>query len=318
LKSLEDALEIRRRVLLAFELADRETDPQAQRELTTFVIVGAGPTGVELAGALREIAQRTLARDFRNFDPRSTRVVLLDAADRILPPFPPELSRRGAAMLERRGVEIRTEARVTGIDAGGVVLGSERIAAKTVLWAAGVQASPLGRHVSNEVDRQGRVPVAADLSVPRHPDIFVIGDLAAVRYGDGWVPGMAPGAIQEGRHAAKNVLRDVRGEPRLPFRYRDKGSLATIGRSAAVAAIGRFRFAGFFAWILWLVVHILYLIGFRNRLVVLFDWTWAYFTFQRSARVILDRPILALPAERTPVGSPERSEDRHGATGTRG
>jgi len=296
LKSIEDAFEIRRRVLLAFEHAERETDVGKRRAHLTFVIVGAGPTGVELAGALREIAQRTLTRDFRNFDPRETRVVLLDAADRVLPPFPPELSAKAARLLVERGVEIRTGAKVTGIDAEGVEIeGQGRIPARTVLWAAGVKASPLGRSLGAPLDRQGRVIVADDLSVPGRPEIFVVGDLAAVRFGDGWVPGMAPGAIQEGRHAAENIARELSGRPRLPFRYKDRGMLATIGRSAAVAAAGRLRMAGFFAWVLWLFVHVLWLIGFRNRFVVMLDWTWAYVTFQRSARVILERPTVDAP-----------------------
>ena len=305
LKSVEDAFEIRRRVLLAFEAAERETDEAVRRAWLTFVIVGAGPTGVELAGALRDIAQRTLARDFRNFDTRETRVVLLDALDRVLPPFPEELSAKARVLLEKRGVEVKTGAKVTNIDAGGVDLeGGERYEARTVLWAAGVKASPLGRCLGADLDRGGRVIVNADLSVPGRPEVFVVGDLAAVRRDGGWVPGMAPGAIQEGRHAAANVRRLLAGEPTRPFEYFDKGMLATIGRSSAVAAIGRLRFAGFFAWVLWLFVHILYLIGFRNRIAVLFEWTWAYLTFQRSARVILDRPVGREPRSKPPSSAP--------------
>jgi NADH dehydrogenase len=208
----------------------------------------------------------------------------------VLPPFPEELSRKARELLEKCGVEVRTGAMVTKVDAGGVEIGDgERIEARTILWAAGVKASPLGRSLGVELDRQGRVLVEDDLSVPGHPEVFVVGDLAAVKTDGGWVPGMAPGAIQGGRHAAANVRRRIEGRATLRFEYRDKGMLATVGRSSAVAAIGRFRFAGFFAWLLWLVVHILYLIGFRNRLAVLLDWTWAYFTFERGARVILDR-----------------------------
>jgi NADH dehydrogenase len=300
LKSLEDAFEIRRRILLAFEMAEREEDPGRRVPWLSFVIVGAGPTGVELAGALREIAARTLARDFRSFDPRATRVFLLDAAERVLPTFPAPLSEAAKQLLVERGVEVHTGAQVVGIDSRGVSLaGGTRLEARTVLWAAGVEASPLGRSLGTRLDGQGRVVVEPDLSVPGRPEIFVAGDLAAVRHGPGWVPGLAPAAVQEGRHAAECIARDLAGEPRKPFRYRDRGMLATIGRAAAVAAIGRLRFAGFFAWILWLAVHILWLIGFRNRLVVLVDWTWAYLTVHRSARVILDASVAsrrAIPA----------------------
>jgi len=289
LKTIEDAFEIRRRVLLAYEAAEREKDARQRRPWLTFVIVGAGPTGVELAGALREIAQRTLTRDFRNFDPLDTQVILLEAADRVLPPFPPELSARAQKLLEKRGVEIRTNATVTDIDPGGVQIGTQRISARTVLWAAGVEASPLARSLGTALDKNGRVLVQPDLSIPGHREIFVVGDLAALRNNGQWLPGLAPAAIQEGRHAARNVRRAVEGKPPLPFRYKDRGMLATVGRSAGVAAIGRFHLAGFVAWILWLFVHILWLIGFRNRLVVLFEWTWAYLTYQRSARVIVDR-----------------------------
>jgi NADH dehydrogenase len=306
LKSIEDAFEIRRRVLLAFEAAEREDDPGEQRLWLTFVVVGAGPTGVELAGALREIAQRTLARDFRNFDPRDTRVILIEGADRVLPLFPQELSRKARMLLERRGVKVRTGDMVTGVDAAGVSLGDERIRARTVLWAAGVRASPLAESLGVELEEQGRVLVKPDLSVPGHPEVFVVGDLAAVKKNSEWVPGMAPAAIQEGRHAALNIRRSFEGKPSLPFQYKERGMLATIGRSTAVAAIGRFRFSGFLAWTLWLVVHIVWLIGFRNRLSVLFEWTWAYLTFQRSARVILDRSLGGHEPVSTPKDAPSR------------
>lgn len=310
LKSIEDAFEIRRRVLLAFEAAEREDDPEEQRVWLTFVVVGAGPTGVELAGALREIAQRTLARDFRNFDPRETRVILIEGSDRVLPPFPKALSRKARMLLEKRGVEVRTSRIVTGVDGEGVSIGEERIEARTVLWAAGVTASPLARSLGVALDEQGRVLVKPDLSVPGHPEVFVVGDLAAVKQDGEWVPGMAPAAIQEGRHAALNIRRSFEGKPCLPFQYKDRGMLATIGRSAAVAAIGPFRFSGFPAWALWLVVHIVSLIGFRNRLIVLFEWTWAYLTFQRSARVILDRPFGSHEAVSPPTDAPPRSVAR--------
>jgi len=315
LKTIEDAVEIRRRVLLAYEAAEREKDPQQRRAWLTFVIVGAGPTGVELAGALREIAQRTLARDFRNFDPLETQVILLEAADRVLPPFPPELSAKAQMLLEKRGVQTRTKTMVTDIDAQGVLIGKDRIRARTVLWAAGVEASPVAKSLGTTLDKQGRVLVQPDLSAPGHKEIFVVGDLAAVRHNDQWVPGMAPAAIQEGRHAARNVRRAVEGKPPLPFQYKDRGMLATVGRSAGVAVIGRFRFAGFVAWILWLTVHILWLIGFRNRLVVLFEWTWAYFTYQRSARIILDRWDGAAP-DNEAVTAPELHTKLRAAAGS--
>ncbi len=288
LKTIDDAFEIRHRVLMAFERAERETDPEKLRRLTTFVVVGAGPTGVELAGALAEIAHRTLTRDFRRFDPARSRVILLDGAPRVLPPYPPELSESAKRQLEELMVEVRTNAMVTGIDTNGVQLGDERIEAATVLWSAGVQASPLGASLGAPLDRIGRVLVAPDLSVPGHPEVFVIGDLAAIRHGQGWVPGVAPAAIQMGRHAARNIRRAIAGKAALPFKYKDKGMLATIGRSRAVALLGKRRFSGMPAWLLWLGIHIFFLIGFRNRLSVLFDWAWAYLTWQRSARVILE------------------------------
>jgi NADH dehydrogenase len=297
LKTVEDAFEIRRRVLLAFEKAERETNAERQREYLTFAIVGAGATGVELAGALREIAQHTLARDFHNFDPRAARVVLIDAVERVLPQFPEPLSRKARAMLEARGVEVRTGCRVVDIDPGGVSLQCvpsseatpERIPAHTVLWAAGVKASPLAEDLDAPRDEFGRVRVQADLSVPGHPEVFVVGDLAVVELGGSSVPATAPPAIQEGRHAAATIVAQLAGRTRLPFCYKDRGMLATVGRRAGVASIHGFVFAGFVAWLLWLLVHITWLIGHRNRLAVLFEWAWAYFTYQRSARIILLR-----------------------------
>ncbi len=288
LKTLADAFEIRRRMLLAFESAERETDPELRRPWQTFVIVGAGPTGVELAGALREIATKTMVRDYRHSDPERTRVVLVEAADRVLPQFPEELSRKARRMLERVGVEVRTGSLVTRVEADGIELGDERIRAKTCIWAAGVKAAPLTKSLGVECTPDGRVLVESDLSVPGRPEIFVVGDLAALRQDGEWIPGMAPAAIQEGQHAAQNVRRALRGEAARPFRYKDRGTLATIGRAAAVARIGRLKLGGFGAWVLWLVVHIAWLIGFRNRLIVLFEWAWAYFTNQRSARVIAE------------------------------
>lgn len=287
LKTIDDALEIRRRVLLAYEAAERERDPERQRALLTFVVVGGGPTGVELAGSLVEIARFALARDFRRIDPQKARVVLVEALDRVLPPFAPDMSESARRQLEALGVEVRTGKKVTAIDARGVALDGERLEARTVLWAAGVAASPLARSLGAPLDRAGRVKVEPDLTVPGHPEIFVIGDLAAVAQDGGKnVPGVAPAAIQEGRHAASNVLRAIRGEPRRPFHYVDKGSLATIGRAAAVAQLGRVHLSGWIAWMAWLLIHIAYLIGFRNRAVVLLQWAWAWFTFERGARLI--------------------------------
>jgi NADH dehydrogenase len=286
LKTIEDALEIRRRVLLAFEAAEREDDPERRRAFLTFVVVGGGPTGVELAGALAEVARHALARDFRRIDPRAARIVLVEAADRLLGAFPPQLSESARRQLERLGVTVRLGAKVTAIDRAGVSLGEERLAARTVLWAAGVAASPLARSLGAPLDRAGRVKVRPDLTVPGHEEIFVIGDLAALEQEGKLIPGVAPAAIQEGEHAARNILRALRGEPLAPFRYRDKGSLATIGRAAAVAEIGRFELTGVLAWLAWLAIHIFFLIGFRNRAIVLFQWAWAYLTYDRGARLI--------------------------------
>ncbi|MCB1033107.1 MAG: NAD(P)/FAD-dependent oxidoreductase, partial [Acidobacteria bacterium] len=287
LKTLEDALEIRRRVLLAYERAEAEADPAKRKAWLTFAVIGGGPTGAELAGALSEIAHHTLVRDFRRFDPQDARILLLEGADRLLPPYPPELSARAKEQLEALGVEVRTGARVTAIDRQGVELGEERLPVRTVLWAAGVAASPLGQRLGAPLDRAGRVKVEPDLTVPGHPEIQVIGDLAAIESDGKPVPGVAPAAIQMGQHAGRNVLRAVAGEAPAPFLYRDKGSMATLGRKAAVAVLGRLKLSGFLAWLTWLLVHIFFLIGFRNRFVVLFDWAWAYLSYQRGARIIL-------------------------------
>lgn len=307
LKTIEDALVIRRRVLLAYEKAEREQTPEAQRDWLTFVIVGAGPTGVELAGALAEISRRTLARDFRHIDPRQARVVLLEGASRVLPPYPQELSEAARRQLEALGVEVRLGAQVTGIDEEGVLIGAERIQSRTVLWAAGVAASPLARSLGVPLDRAGRVVVEPDLTVPGHPEIQVIGDLAAFEQEGRLVPGIAPAAIQEGRHAAANIVRAVGGLPPLPFRYRDKGTLATIGRAAAVADLGRIRLTGLIAWLAWLVVHIYFLIGFRNRLLVLLQWAWSYVTSERGARLITE-PVSDQSRGEPAVSSPVRSD----------
>ncbi len=286
LKTLDDALVMRRKILLAFERAERESDATRRREWLTFVVVGAGPTGVELAGTLAEIARHTLANEFRRIDSREARVVLVEGADRVLTTYPNKLSTKAAVQLRKLGVEVRTGARVSQIDASGVLLGEERLAARTVLWAAGIQASPLGTHLKGPLDRAGRVAVLPNLSVPGHPEVFVIGDLAALSVDGKPVPGVAPAAKQMGYHAAKNLLAHRVGQPMRPFRYRDYGSLATIGRHAAVAVIGKIELSGVSAWLFWLFLHIFFLIGFRNRLVVLIDWAWAYMTFQRYARIM--------------------------------
>ena len=289
LKTIDDATEIRRRVLTAFEAAERESDPVAQSEWLTFVIVGGGPTGVELAGALSEIARHTMIRDFRHIDPSRTRVILIEGHPAILPSYPADLSDRARKQLERLGATVRTSAIVTAVTEREVKIGEERIGTRTVLWAAGVQAAPVARTLGVPVDKAGRVLVDANLSIPGHPTAFVAGDLAAVLQADGSpVPGVAPAAIQEGTHAARNIIRLMKGEPALPFRYWDKGSLATIGRAAAVAEFGKLHVSGFIAWFAWLAIHIFFLIGFRNRFLVITQWAWAYLTYQRGARLITD------------------------------
>lgn len=287
LKTLEDALEMRRRVLSAFEAAERATDGAERRALLTFVIIGGGPTGVELAGALAEISRHTIARDFRAIDPTQARVILLEGGLRILPSFPPGLSRSAEKALRRLGVEVRTNAMVTRVTADAVWIGGEQTRSRAVLWAAGVAASPLARTLGVPLDHAGRVPVEPDLSVPGYPEAFVIGDLCAFLHQTGApLPGVAPVAIQQGRAAAENAWRRLEGQPTEPFRYTDKGSMATIGRAAAVAVIGDVHLSGLVAWLAWLGVHIASLIGFRNRFLVLFQWAWAYVTWQRGARLI--------------------------------
>jgi len=299
LKTLEDAIDIRRRVLLAYEAAERDEDPARRDEWLTFVVVGGGPTGVELAGALAEIARHVLARDFRRIDPRKARVVLIEAGPRILPSYVPELSERAAARLRHMGCEVLVGTPVTGVDGEGVSVGGRRIRSRCVIWAAGVAPSPLARSLGAPLDRLGRVKVEPDLSIGGAPEVFVIGDLAAVDDREGKpVPGLAPPAIQGGRHAARQIQRTLRGEAREPFHYLDKGTLATIGRNAAVAQIGRLRTEGFFAWVLWLLVHILMLIGFRNRVLVLAEWAWTYLRYERGARLITGAVPELLP--RTP------------------
>lgn len=290
LKSLDDALHLRRRLLLAFERAEACEDPDERAAWLSFAIVGGGPTGVELAGTLAEIARHTLRGEFRRIDPATARVRLVEAGPRVLASFPEELSDKARRQLERLGVEVLTGAPVTHIDAGGFRLGEHYVPARTVVWAAGVAASPLARSLGVPLDRAGRVPVAPDLSVPGHPHVFVAGDLAAVQREDGRpVPGVAPAAKQMGRHAAGAIRARLAGLPARAFRYRDFGNLATIGRMAAVVDLGRLRFSGAPAWWFWLAAHVYFLIGFRNRLAVLFNWAWAYWSYQRGARIILRR-----------------------------
>ncbi|HEX4347367.1 MAG TPA: NAD(P)/FAD-dependent oxidoreductase, partial [Vicinamibacterales bacterium] len=290
LKTLDDALEIRRRVLLAFEAAEREPDPDAQRRLLTFVIVGGGPTGVELAGALAEIAHRTLTHDFRHIKPESARIVLLEGGPDLLSTFPPNLRGAARASLTTLSVDVKTGCIVTRVDPDGVTwktaTGEESLRAQTVLWAAGVAASPLAKSLGVPLDRAGRVLAESTLCVPGHPQIFVAGDICALQQDGRWLPGVAQVAKQGGAAAAANVLRGIAGEPLVPFRYHDLGSLATIGRGSAVADIGPLKVSGFFAWIIWLFVHILALVGFRSRIAVLGEWAWSYATFQRRVRLI--------------------------------
>jgi len=285
LKTLEDALEIRRRVLLAFERAEREADPVKRAAWLTFAVIGAGATGVELAGTFAEIARQTLRGEFRRIDPHSARVVLVEGTDRVLPVYPPDLSRKAQLQLERLGVTVWVNRRVTQVDETGIAMGDERLSCKTVIWAAGVAASPLGASLGAPLDRAGRVRVEPDLTVPGHPEIYVAGDLAAIE----GVPGIAPAAKQMGSLAGKNIVRQLKGQKPIPFRYRDYGQLATIGRNAAVAVMGKVKLSGFPAWLVWLVAHIYFLINFRNRVIVLIDWGWAYLTYQRYARIIFGR-----------------------------
>ncbi len=290
LKTLEDALEVRRRVLLAFERAERESDPARQRELLTFVVVGGGPTGVELSGTLAEIARQTLRDEFRTIDTALARVVLVEAGPTILPAFPETLRDHARTSLIRLGVEVFEHTAVTAIDAHGVALGDSRMNAGTVLWAAGVAASPLVATLGAPLDRAGRAIVEPDLSIPGHPEVFVVGDAAAYLHQEGkLLPGVAQTAMQQASLVARNILREARGLSRLPFVYRDRGSMAIIGRGSAIADLGWTRFSGPLAWLAWLFLHIVMLIGFRNRLIVLLQWAGAYVTFQRSVRLITDR-----------------------------
>jgi len=287
LKTIDDATYLRRRILLAFEKAETEPDPDECRRLLNFVVVGGGPTGVEMAGAIAELANRALASDFRRIDPRCARIVLVEAAPRFLTPFDPSLSKSAKRSLEQLGVEVRLGAGVTESDCNGVSIGTERIEARTIIWAAGVMASPAGEWLGAETDRAGRVNVGPDLSLPGHPDVFVIGDVAAAVDAEGRpLPGVAPVAKQQGKYVARLLMGRAEGKKIPPFRYRDFGLLATIGRKRAVVQIGGLKLSGFVAWLIWSVAHIYFLIGFRNRLIVAMNWAWNYVTFQRGTRLI--------------------------------
>jgi NADH:ubiquinone reductase (H+-translocating) len=290
LKTVEDALEIRRRVLEAFEQAEKEAILGGELKPLNFVIIGAGATGVELAGAITDIAKRYMVNDFRGIDPTRARVILLEGGPSVLSAYPPDLQQSAKKQLEELGVEVRLNAKVTHIEPGAVMIGSEQIQSRVTLWAAGVAASPLGKKLGVATDKAGRVLVAGDLSIPGHKDVFVLGDLASYLDKNGKpVPGVAPAAIQMGKFAAATITRDLNREPRKTFHYLDKGSLATIGRSKAVAELPGVHASGVIAWLLWLGVHIAFLIGFRNRILVMMEWAWAYFTFNRGARLITDK-----------------------------
>jgi len=314
LKSIEDALEIRRRVFLAFELAERRAVAGLDTKPLQFVVVGAGPTGVELAGTLAEIARHAMKHQFRNVRPEQSGILLIEGGPRVLPTYSAKLSIAAREQLRHLGVEVRTSSVVTRVEPGAVWVGEEKIAAAVVLWAAGVAASPLGRKLGVPVDRAGRVLVQPDLSIPGHPEVFVIGDLASLRDEHGhMLPGVAPVAIQQGKWVGETIGRDLDGQQRGRFHYRDKGNLATIGRAAAVAQIGGFELSGYFAWLAWLFIHILFLIGFRNRIVVLINWAWAYMTYERGARLITGSD--QLPGWHEAAGDPQAAHETDAATG---
>jgi NADH:ubiquinone reductase (H+-translocating) len=309
LKSIEDALAIRQRVLFAFEAAEREPDRALREQWLTFVVVGGGPTGVELAGALGEIAGVSLAHDFRHFEPTQAKIILVEGSPRLLTAYPEALSAQAAKSLQRLGVDVRTTTMVTEVRADGVIAGGQFIPSRTVLWGAGVAVSTLPRTLGVELDRVGRVRVTPQLTAPGHPEIFVVGDLAAIEHKGQLVPGIAPAAMQEGRHAAKNIVRAVRGQPMVPFDYWDKGIFAVIGRGAAVGVLfGKAKVSGFFAWMAWLVIHLFFLIGFRNRIAVLFNWAFSFFTLRRNAQLITGEDLRALP-HLARDGVPEHSHD---------
>ncbi|MDR7192328.1 NAD(P)/FAD-dependent oxidoreductase [Luteimonas terrae] len=305
LKTLDDALLLRRKLLLAFERAEAETDPDRRAAWLSFAVVGGGPTGVELAGTLAEIARHTLRSEFRNIDPAQAKVRLVEAGPRVLSSFPDDLSDKARRQLQKLGVEVQTGTPVADIDGDGYRLGDQRVAAKTVIWAAGVAASPLGALLDAPRDRAGRVQVEQDLRVPGHPDIYVAGDLAAIQSNGQPVPGVAPAAKQMGRHVASSIRARLRGQSTTPFAYRDFGNLATIGRMAAVVHFGRLKLSGVLAWWFWLIAHVFFLIGFRNRVVVLLNWTWAYWSYQRAARIIFGPPLDAEPAMKPDSDGPD-------------
>jgi NADH dehydrogenase len=311
LKDLDDAVEIRRRVLLAFEAAEKETDLQRRRELLTFVVVGGGPTGVELAGAIAELARFVLARDFRTMNPGSAEILLLEGGSRILPSFTTDLSESAHRQLTELGVEVRVDAKVTGIDEDGVYLGDESIKAATVIWGAGVQATALTRSLGTNLDRAGRVIVEPDLTITGYRTVFAIGDMTLLQQDGKPLPGVSPVAMQMGRCVARNIQNGLSGKPYEQFRYFDKGSMATIGRRAAIAEIGKLHLSGFPAWLAWLGVHIFFLIGFRNRFAVIFNWAWSYFTYQRGARLITGRR-LSLQSRKPVIERGEEVEQRQG------
>jgi NADH dehydrogenase len=320
LKTIEDALEIRRRVLLAFELAERQAIAGEGSEPLNFVVVGGGPTGVELAGTLAEICRHVLAKEFRSIDPAMARIILLEGGPRVLAAYPEDLSRSAQAQLEKLGVEVRTSTMVTLVEPGAVRVGDARIVAAVVLWAAGVAASPLGKMLGAPCDRAGRVLVQPDLTIPGHREVFVVGDLASLKDDHGQpVPGLAPAAIQEGKYVAKTILRDLKGEAREDFHYWDKGTLATIGRAAAVAQFGKLHISGFIAWLSWLFIHIFFLIGFRNRLLVFIQWAWSYLTYERGARLITGSASLPGWVGMHPAaGSPNKNGDDKASAGKGG
>jgi NADH:quinone reductase (non-electrogenic) len=313
LKTIEDALEIRRRVLLAFELAERQAAKGESVAPLQFVVIGAGPTGVELAGTLAEIARHALNHQFRNIDPRQSHILLLEGGPRVLPAYSEVLSAKAEEQLKHLGVEVRTSCMVTGLEPGVVWAEDEKILSPVILWAAGVAASPLGQKLGVPVDRAGRVLVHPDLSIPGHAEVFVIGDLAALKDENGkLLPGVAPVAMQQGRWVAETIARDLQTQPRGNFHYHDKGSLATIGRAAAVAQIGKFELSGYFAWLAWLFIHILFLVGFRNRMIVMIQWIWSYLTYERGARLITGSDRLAGWAPSRTTSQPQIYKDKKG------
>ena len=317
LKTIEDALEIRRRILLAYELAEREAALTGIHRPLNFVVVGAGPTGVELAGTLAEIARKSLPKNFRNIDPRKTRIILAEAGPSVLSAYPEDLRQSAVRQLQRLGVEVRTNSAVSDVRSGQVRIGDEVLPAEVVLWAAGVSASGLGRALGAHVDKAGRVFVDPDLTLPSHREVFVIGDLATLKDKNGKpLPGVAPVAMQEGTFVAHQVKADLSGKPRAVFHYFDKGSLATIGRAAAIAQFGRIHISGFVAWLSWLFIHIMFLIGFRNRIVVILQWAWSYLTYQRAAWLITGASrVIAVPSmeyaerARTPITDEDKQRE---------